>query len=263
MDFAPWIVYWVLVGNVPFMTAVLVAFTTALATLVAGHLSGKPGRTLQIGAAATFAALTVLTLLLSQSFMERWMQPMSNAGIFFVALAGVLFGKPFIREYAAEGQPPDVLKSDVFGHITTRLTWIWVAVFAAMTLSSSIPPIVQGDATILDTKTPLSFVFYWVIPFALLAVGALASKILPDRMTAALGDAVRNTTFVAYSEAAIDELYYLATEHANREVGAGKEAYDIKVGAKGVPLVGDDSRLSWPSTYKVRDRKRWKSPSAR
>jgi hypothetical protein len=63
------------------------------------------------------------------------------------------------------------------------------------------------------------------------------------------------TTFVAYSEAAIDELYYLATEHANKEVGAGKEAYNVKVGAKGVPLVGDESRQSWPSTYKVRDKK--------
>ena len=254
--FAPWIVYWVLVGNVPFLAAVLVALATAVATVVAGRLSGKAGRTLQIGAVATFAVLTVLTLVLSRAFMERWMQPLSNAGIFLVALVGVLIGKPFVREFAEEGQPADVIKSDLFGQITTRLTWIWVGVFAGMTVSSAIPPIVQGDATILDTKTPMSFVFYWVIPFVLLAVGALASKLLPDRMTAGLDDAERRTTFVAYSEAAIDELYYLATEHANREVGAGKEAYKVTVGGKGVPLVGDDSRMSWPSTYKVRDRKR-------
>ena len=124
-----------------------------------------------------------------------------------------------------------------------------------MTVSSAIPPLVYGDATILDTRTPLSFVFYWVVPIALLAVGALLSKLVPDRMTAGLGDAERKTTFVAYSEAAIDELYYLANEHAGREVGAGKEAYNVTVGAKGIPLVGDESRLSWPSTYKVRDKK--------
>jgi hypothetical protein len=51
-------------------------------------------------------------------------------------------------------------------------------------------------------------------------------------------------------------LIYLATEHANREVGAGKEPYDIRIGSKGVPLVGDETRESWPSTYKVRDKKR-------
>ena len=44
--------------------------------------------------------LTALTFTVSQSFMERWMQPLSNAGIFLVALTSVLIGKPFIREFA-------------------------------------------------------------------------------------------------------------------------------------------------------------------
>jgi hypothetical protein len=39
-------------------------------------------------------------------------------------------------------------------------------------------------------------------------------------------------------------------------VGPGKEAYDIKIGSKGIPLTGDETRESWPSTYKVRDKKR-------
>ena len=129
---------------------------------------------------------------------------------------------------------------------------IWVAAFAGMTVSSVIPPILQGNATILDTKTPLSFICYWVIPFSLLGLGALATKILPAMMLAGAGDIVRKTTFVAYGEATIDELYYLAQEHANREVGAGEQAYDVKVGSMGTPLVGDDTRQSWPSTYKVR-----------
>jgi len=254
--FAPWIVYWVLVGNVPFTTAVLVALAIAVAALVIGRVRGNAGRTLEIGAVATFSVLTVLTFTLSESFMERWIQPLSNAGIFLVALTSVLIGKPFVREFAAADRPAEVVNSELFGRITTLLTWIWVAAFAGMTVSSSIPPIVEGNATILDTKTPLSFVCYWVIPFTLLGVAALASRILPDRMTAGIGDVARKTTFVAYGEATIDELYYLAQEHANREVGAGQEAYDVRVGAMGTPLVGEDSRKSWPSTYKVRERRR-------
>ena len=89
-----------------------------------------------------------------------------------------------------------------------------------------------------------------------MGLAALASRILPDRMTAGAPDVVRNTTFVAFAELEIDQLYYLAQEHANREVGGGMEAYDVKIGAKGVPLVGDDTRESWPSTYKVRERRR-------
>lgn len=76
--FAPWIVYWVLVGNVPFVAAVLVAFAVAIAAFVLARLSGSPGRTLEIGAVATFFILTVLTFTVSQGFMERWIQPLTR-----------------------------------------------------------------------------------------------------------------------------------------------------------------------------------------
>lgn len=254
--FAPWIVYWILVGNVPFVTAVLVAFAVAVAALVVSRLGGSPGRTLEIGAVATFFLLTVLTFTGSQGFMERWIQPLSTAGIFLVALVSVLIGKPFVREFAVVGQPKEVIDSEPFARITSLLTWIWIAAFGGMALSSAIPPILQGDATILDTRTPLSFLCYWVVPFTLLGVAALLTRVLPDRMVPAADEVVRKTTFVAFAEAEIDQLIYLATEHANREVGAGKEAFDIRIGSKGIPLVGDETRESWPSSYKVRERRR-------
>jgi hypothetical protein len=250
--FAPWIVYWVLVGNVPSLIAALVALALAVVGLAVSRATRIPARPLEIGAVATFLVLTAATALLSPSVIERWAQPVSIAAILLVVLIGVLTGKPFVHEFIAAGQPPGVVDSDLFGQVTTRLAWIWVAVLGGMTVSSVIPPIVLRDATILDARTPLSYVCYWVIPFSLLGLAALATKILPDVMTAGAGDIVRKTTFVAYDEATIDELYYLAQEHANREVGAGHEAYDVKVGGMGTPLVGDEGRQSWPSTYKVR-----------
>jgi hypothetical protein len=250
--FAPWIVYWALVGNVPSLIAALVALALAVVGLAVSRATRIPARPLEIGAVATFLVLTVATALLSPSVTERWAQPASIAAILVVVLVGVLTGKPFVHEFIAAGQPPGVVDSDLFGQVTRRLAWIWVAVLGAMTVSSAIPPIVLRDATILDAKTALSYVCYWVIPFSLLGLAALATKILPDVMTAGAGDIVRKTSFVAYDEATIDELYYLAQEHANREVGAGQEAYDVKVGGMGTPLVGDEGRQSWPSTYKVR-----------
>jgi hypothetical protein len=255
---APWIVYWVLVGNVPFIAAVLVALAIAVAALVIERILGNPGHALESGAVATFLLLTVLSFTLSDSFMQQWILPLSNAGIFLVALISLLAGKPFVREFAAAEQPPDVVKTELFGRVVKVLIWIWIAALAGMTVSSTIPPIVAHfggtAATILDTKTPLSFVCYWVIPFALLGLAAQASRFLPDRMLVGIDDVARETSFVAYDEATIDELYYLAQEHANREVGPGKEAYSVKVGGMGTPLTGDESRKSWPSTYKVRDR---------
>ncbi len=256
LGLAPWIVYWVLVGNVPFTIAVLIALAVAVAGLALGQLRGGPGRILEIGALATFLVLAVLTFALDESFLERWLLPLSNLGIFLVALTGALIGKPFVREFAEAGQQAHVVKSDLFAGVTSQLTWIWVAAFGGMTVSSAIPPIVDRDATVLDSETPLSFLCYWVIPFALLAGAAFATRLLPDRIAAGADDIVRKTSFVAFAEAEIDQLMYLATEHANREVGPGKEAYDIKIGSKGIPLTGDETRESWPSTYKVRDRKR-------
>jgi hypothetical protein len=253
--FAPWIVYWVLVGNVPFTTAVVVALAIAGAAVVIGQSTGKPGRTLEIGSFTTFLVLSVLTFALDESFIQRWILPLSNAGIFLVAVISLLVGKPFAREFAAAEWPANVVKTELFGRMIRLLIWMWVATFAGMTVSSAIPPIVDANATILDTKTPLSFVCYWVIPFTLFGAAALASRFLPDRMLAGIDDVARETSFVAYDEATIDELYYLAQEHANREVGPGKEAYNVKVGGMGIPLTGDESRKSWPSTYKVRERR--------
>src|SRR5438045_1810495 len=134
--FAPWIVYWVLVGNVPFATAVSVALLMAVAVFAVGRTTGKAGHALEIGAVATFMVLAVLTFALSDEFMARWIQPLSNLGILLVALVGVLVGRPFVRDFAAAEQPPDVVKTELFGRVTTMLTWIWVAAFAGMTISS-------------------------------------------------------------------------------------------------------------------------------
>jgi hypothetical protein len=257
VGFAPWIVYWVLVGNVPFAVAALAALVIAIAAVVSSRVAGKPPRILEIGSVATFLVLMVLTFALGTSFTVRWMQPLSTAGIFLVALTGALIGKPLAREVAEAELSKEVIKSEHFGQTTALVTWLWVATFAAMTVSSFIPPIVAADATILDTGTPLSFVCYWVIPFVLLGCAAIASSVLLDRMVAEATSphTVRRTTFLAFRELEIDQLYYLAQQKAEREVGAGMEPYDVKVGSSGVPLTGDESRESWPATYKVRERR--------
>lgn len=258
---APWIVYWVLVGNVPFVAAVLVALALAAVSLGLGGVLRRRWQLFDFASVAVLLVLAVLAFTLSESFLQRWILPLSNAGIFLAALPGMLIGKPFVAEFAAAEQAPDVAKTELFGRIVKILGWIWVATFAGMTVSSAIPSVLQGSAGaapayMLDTKTPLSFLCYWIIPFALLGLAAVVSRLLPDRMLIGIDDLERETSFVAYDEATIDELYFLAQEHANREVGPGKEAYAVKVGGMGTPLTGDESRKSWPSTYKVRDKRR-------
>ena len=168
VGFAPWIVYWVLVGNAPFTTAVLVALAVAILGLVMSRTRKVAGLTFEIGSVAAFFVLTVLTFVASQAFLEQWVLPLSTAAILLITLVGALTGTPFVREFAAAGRSEEIVTSELFTKITSLLTWIWIAAFAGMTVSSAIPPIVSGDATILDTANPLSVLCYWVIPFALL-----------------------------------------------------------------------------------------------
>jgi len=252
---APWIVCWVLVGNAPFAIAVLVALAIAVAALAVGRATDKSERAFEMGSVAVFLVLTALTFALTESVLRQWILPLSTGGVLLVALVSALIGKPFIAPFAAAEYPADVVKTELFARTVNVLSWLWIATLAGMTVSSVIPPMVRTDASILDTDTPSAFLFYWVIPFSLLGLAALASRLLPDRMLAGIDDVERETSFVAYDEATIDELYFLAQEHANREVGPGKEAYNVKVGGMGTPLTGDESRKSWPSTYKVRDKR--------
>jgi hypothetical protein len=245
---APWIVFWVLVGNVPVLAAVLVALAIAVAAFVIERATGKPVSVLQTGSIAVFLVLAVVVSVVGDTFAARWIHPLGTGGLFVVALVSALIGKSFVHEYAAAEQPADVVKTELFGQLTRVLTWIWLGALAGMTVSSLIPPIVHAG-------TPLAYVCYWIIPFALFGAAVLSARLLPEKMLAGIDDVTRETSFVAYDEATIDELYYLAQEHANREVGPGKEAYNVKVGGMGTPLTGDESRKSWPSTYKVRDKR--------
>jgi len=241
--FAPWSVYWVLVGNTPAAIAAVVALAVALTVVVSS--SDASARPLSIGAVATFAVLWVLPLAFPGA--QHWVLALSFAGLLATLLASLVLRRSVVAAVVKADLPAAVAQSELFGPVVHRVTWIWLGALTATSVSAVIPAILLPDA-----GTPLSYLCSWVIPFGILAAAVIASHILSDRMTAGFGDAVRKTSFVAFVDLEIDQLYYLATEHANREVGPGEQAYNVTVGTKGTPLLGDDTRVSWPSTYKVR-----------
>lgn len=259
-SFAPWIVYWILVGDIPFKVSVVVALVVAVAAWVLQQRTSpdadRSRGVFEMGTVAWFLVLTLIAMVATPAVSQHWLLALSFAGVFVVTSASTYFGKSFVREHVSAGLPADVVKTDLFERVVALLSWMWVAVFAAMAVSASIPSLIDPDSTLYDVKSPLVYACYWVVPTTLFAAAALASKAIPTQMMSGIDDIARNTTFVAFAEAEIDQLLYLAQEHANREAGAGKEAYHVRIGSKGTPLVGDDTRQSWPSTYKVRDKRR-------
>ncbi|RZL79890.1 MAG: acyl-CoA thioesterase [Rhodococcus sp. (in: high G+C Gram-positive bacteria)] len=179
IGFAPWIVYWILVGNTGFVAAVAIAFGIALAGQVLQRVRHQPWRTLEVGTVAVFGLLLIAALTLDDAVLERWLQPLGNFGLFAIATVGVLVGRPFVREYAEAAVDAKTAASGGFRYVTTAMTWMWVAAFGLMTVFSLIPPIVDGDATMRDAGDTLSVACYWVLPFTLMGVAGLVSAVFP------------------------------------------------------------------------------------
>ena len=58
IGFIPWIVYWILVGNVPFTTAVTIAFGITLLIQIMLRVAQAAVHTLDVGNLVVFALLT-------------------------------------------------------------------------------------------------------------------------------------------------------------------------------------------------------------
>jgi alpha-beta hydrolase superfamily lysophospholipase len=179
IGFIPWIVYWILVGNIPFTTAVTVAFAVTLLIQIALRIRKQPMRTLDVGNLIVFALLMIAAYVVPDDVLERWLQPLSSLGLLLIALVGVLIGKPFVREYAESSVDAATAKTQGFRTITTAMTWMWVGAFAVMFASAMISPIVDGNATILDMDDTLSIVCYWVVPFTVLGLAGAVSAAFP------------------------------------------------------------------------------------
>jgi hypothetical protein len=179
LGFLPWVLYWVLIGNVVFRLVVCLVLAVAVGTQVVARLRHRPSRLFDLGSLVVFAILTLAAFVFADAVLERWLPPLGNLGLFLVALVGLLVGRPFVWEYAVEFVGVTTARSERFRAVTTTMTWLWVAVFAAMTVVTMIPPLVDEAATIRDDTRLLSVLCYWVLPCVLLGLAAWASGLVP------------------------------------------------------------------------------------
>lgn len=193
LGFLPWIVYWILVGNVSFELAILVALGVAVVGLLVGRFRHEPAKTLDVGNAGVFVVLAAVAFAAPDDVLERWIQPLGNVGLLVIVLGGLAVRRPFVLDYAVSSVDAVTARTDGFRAITTAMTWLWAGLFAGMTVLSAIPPIVDGDATLLDADDTLSILCYWVAPFALMGVGGAISGAFPPWFSARSGQVDQRT----------------------------------------------------------------------
>jgi dienelactone hydrolase len=181
-DFVPWVTYWVLIGNTNFAVALGAAFLVALALTVVGWWAERRVHVLRIGGLVVFPVLAFLAAVLGESFVEQWIQPLGNLGLALVVIGGLLLKRPFTLDYSRDAVSPQMAESEGFLYINTVFTRLWAVAFLLAAAVSFIPPIVEGSATMYDGGSPLSIVCYWVIPFTLLGLAAVANIALAKRL---------------------------------------------------------------------------------
>ena len=147
----------------------------------------QPLMVLEAGTAVVFGVFVIMALTLSDDFLERWLQPLGNAGLFAIVLISILIGKPFTLQYARKSTPRELWNEPGFVYVCQLLAWVWAGAMAFMTIVSLIPPIVDGDATVRDADDTLSVVCYWVLPFVALGLAMLFTSKYPDWFVEASG----------------------------------------------------------------------------
>ena len=121
VGFVPWIVYWILVGNAPFLAAVLAGLGLAVVINVGSLVRRQPPMVLEAGTAVVFAIFVIMALTLPDDFLERWLQALSNAALFAIVLISILVGKPFTLQYARKSTPRE--QWDEAGLCTSAGCW--------------------------------------------------------------------------------------------------------------------------------------------
>jgi hypothetical protein len=91
----------------PFLTAVLAGLALAVVINLSSLVRRQPPMVLEAGTAMVFAIFVIMALTLSDNFLERWLLPVGNAGLFVIILISILIGKPFTLQYARKSTPPE------------------------------------------------------------------------------------------------------------------------------------------------------------
>jgi uncharacterized membrane protein len=153
LGFAPWIVFWVLVGNNTFQHAAWAALAAAVIVNAKG-LNKKNYKVLDIGTLLFFLVQAVITLFAEPVWLETWTHFSGNAALLVISLISLLIGKPFTLQYAREQTPEEFWTTPLFYSINRNITLVWTAAFAVQTASSALTVIWPHHETW----------FSWIIP---------------------------------------------------------------------------------------------------
>jgi hypothetical protein len=138
ISFGPWIAVWVLTSNSSYVPGLLVAVGISVGLIGWTYWEGKRPKLLDWGTFVIMAVFTVVALVVDESWLGNWLNPILNGSLCLLMVLTVAVGRPFTIEYAKEEAPPEVWDSPQFTHINLVITGVWILAALAMTIGSAV-----------------------------------------------------------------------------------------------------------------------------
>jgi hypothetical protein len=128
-------------------TAKISLFVAAAICLVVIGIDIYRGRSIKIlgaGSALLFSGLGTYIALVDPGLSSSAVKLSSDVGVLAISLASLVFGKPFVLQYALEEVDAETAKQPGFLKAVYLITWAWNAAFVLMIIGNVLTIYVPG-----------------------------------------------------------------------------------------------------------------------
>ena len=136
LSFLPFFAFGFALQSFSVVGACLIAAGLGLVMTLGEHLlRGRSIKILEAGSVLLFGGLALVTGALHPGWSAAWIWVVVYAGLLLIAVVSLVIGRPFTRQYAREGAPPDLWNNPLFLAANMRITAVWTTAFAVMLLA--------------------------------------------------------------------------------------------------------------------------------
>jgi hypothetical protein len=147
---SPFIVFFVLMRLVSPLAGLATAFAVSLLMGFYQWWRGEQVKVLELGSLLLFGLLLLYTLRAAPHWSVATVRLAVDGGLFTIGLVSLAIGTPFTLQYARERVPKEYWASPLFLATNQRITGVWTAAFAVMTIADAAAEYVEAIPLWID-----------------------------------------------------------------------------------------------------------------
>jgi hypothetical protein len=156
LSLSPFIVFFVLMRLVSPLAGLAAAFAVSLLLGFYQWWRGEQMKVLEVGSLLLFGLLLLYTLLAAPHWSVATVRLAVDGGLFTIVLVSLAIGAPFTLQYARERVPKEHWASPLFLATNQRITGVWGAAFAVMTIADAAAEYIEAIPLWIEIAATIS-----------------------------------------------------------------------------------------------------------